>query len=394
MASITANVHEIRRAQRADGPAVMLAIGSANPTNRLCQEEYPDYYFRITKTERLTDVKDTFRKICKATGIGKRFFYHTEELLNAHPEFLSRTSPSLDARLEIAAVAAPALAASAAGKAIAEWGRPAGDITHLVVSTNLGAQAPGADIRLASLLGLRPGVCRKMLQLNCGAGCASLRLAKDLAENNRGARVLVACVELSIAWFRGPDEADFFHTLVSQGAFGDGAGAVIVGAGSDHPAERPLFEMVAVSQALIPQTEHVLNMLLGNSGIDGSIVSTMLPTLAADNIERCLLDAFCPLGIRVDWNQLFWAVHSGSRAILDSIDRALRLEPEKLAASRTVLGEYGNMLGATVIFVLDEQRRRMEQQRVGAHKWGVMVGFGPGFAVETMVLRAPGSTSM
>jgi predicted naringenin-chalcone synthase len=72
---------------------------------------------------------------------------------------------------------------------------------------------------------------------------------------------------------------------------------------------------------------------------------------------------------------------------LDHIEKALRLEPAKLTASRTVLREYGNMLGATIIFVLDEQRRRMEEDGEGG-EWGVMMGFGPGFTIETMVLHA------
>jgi hypothetical protein len=69
MASMPANVHGNRWAQPADGPAVVLAIGTANPTNCLSQEEYPDYYFRVTKSEHLTDLKDTFRKICKKANI-------------------------------------------------------------------------------------------------------------------------------------------------------------------------------------------------------------------------------------------------------------------------------------------------------------------------------------
>ncbi|KAI4968888.1 hypothetical protein ZWY2020_046218 [Hordeum vulgare] len=150
----------------------------------------------------------------------KRYFHHTEELLDANPDFLCRGKPSLDARLAIAAAAAPELAALAAAKAIAKWGRPASDITHLVVSTNSGAHAPGADLRLASLLGLRASVCRTMLNLNgCSAGSTSLRLAKDLAENNRAARVLVACVELTVVAFRGPEE-EYPHHLISQGTAG------------------------------------------------------------------------------------------------------------------------------------------------------------------------------
>ncbi|CAN6202913.1 unnamed protein product [Urochloa humidicola] len=107
-----------------------------------------------------------------------------------------------------------------------------------------------------------------------------------------------------------------------------------------------------------------------------------------------LLDAFRPpLAIgggaerKWEWNDLFWAVHPGSRGILDHIDAALRLDPGKLAASRVVVTDYGNMLSATVIFVLEELRRRMDEEGDEA-EWGMMVGFGPGFTVETMVLHA------
>ncbi|KAF7006141.1 hypothetical protein CFC21_021206 [Triticum aestivum] len=388
------SVREIRRSQRADGPAAVLAIGTANPPNCVSQEEYPDYYFRVAKSQHLTDLKQKLKTFCQMTSTEKRYFYHTEELLDAHPEFLLRDTPSLDARLDIVAAAAPELAASAAAKAIAEWGRPATDITHLVVSTNSGAHSPGVDLRLASLLGLRASVCRTMINLNgCSAGAASLRLAKDLAENNRGARVLVACVELTIVAFRGPEEA-YPHRLISQAAFGDGAGAVIVGADAVQPVERPLFEMVSASQTIIPGTDGVLTMQLTEAGLDGHIFTRELIPLAGQHVEQCLTDAFQPLGIMSDgtkWNDMFFVVHPGIRGIMDHIDGALRLDPGKLAASRTVLREYGNMLGATLIFVLDEQRRRMEEEGERTGEWGVMMGFGPGFTVETMVLHAVAS---
>ncbi|XP_037424931.1 bisdemethoxycurcumin synthase-like [Triticum dicoccoides] len=383
---------EIRAAQRADGLAAVLAIGTANPPHCVPQGDYPDYYFRVTQSDHLTHLKPTFAKLCRISGVERRFFYHTEELLSAQPDM------SLEARLEIVAAAAPELAASAAAKAIAEWGRTAADITHLVVTTNAGAHAPGTDVRLVSLLGFRHDVCRTALQLNgCAAGSAALRLAKDFAENNRGARVLVVCVELTVAVFRGPVESDTFDTLISQALFGDGAGAAIVGADPDA-RERPLFNMVAASQAVIPDTEHVPRMHLGSGGIDWNI-SNGLPRLAAGIIERCLLDALgdqltTVVGGVVDWNDLFWAVHPGSGGMLERIGKALRLAPEKLAASRTVVREYGNMLGATVIFVLDEvRRRRINPEGAGAgaglnEEWGVMIGFGPGFTVEAMLLHA------
>ncbi|XP_037463693.1 bisdemethoxycurcumin synthase-like isoform X2 [Triticum dicoccoides] len=381
MASST--VCEIRRLQRADGPALVLAIGTANPPNHLSQEEYLEYYFRATKSEHLTDLKREFKSICDRTGTEKRFFHHTQELLDAHPRFFDGGHD----RLEIAAAVAPDLAALAAAKAITKWGRPATDITHLIVSTNSCARAPGADLRIASLLGLRPSVVCTLLQINgCSAGSASLRLAKDIAENNRGARVLVVCVELSVAALRGPEE-NYPHTLISQAIFSDGAGAVIIGADTVHPLERPLFEMVSASQIVIPGTDHLAMIKTGEGGIYHQLSMRELVPIVAQNIEQCISDELKQLGVGVEWNDLFWAMHPGVNALLDHVDQALMLDPGKLAASRTVLREYGNMLSATVIFVLDEQRRRMEEDGEEG-VWGVMLGFGHGFTIETMVMHA------
>ncbi|CAL5062643.1 unnamed protein product [Urochloa decumbens] len=388
-----ANVREICRARRADGPAAVLAIGTANPANCVLQDDFPDFYFRATNSERLVGLKEKFKRICQKLGVQKRYLHHTEELLRAHPEFLDHVdSPSLDERLDIAKAAVPELAAEACRKAIAEWGRPAADITHLVVTTNSGAHIPGVDFQLVPLLGLRPTVRRTMLYLNgCFAGAAALRVAKDLAENNRGARVLVVCAELTVMLFTRPAAEGplQFQTLINQGLFGDGAGAVIVGA-DPVPAERALFEIVSAAQTIIPDSEGVITMHLTKGGYGGNISTRQVPELIGGNVERCLVDAFEPLGVvgAGCWNDLFWDVHPGSSAILDKIDDVLQLKPEKLAASRRVLSEYGNMFGVTVIFVLDELRRRMEKgEEEGAPEWGVMLAFGPGLTVETMVLH-------
>ncbi|XP_062227347.1 bisdemethoxycurcumin synthase-like [Phragmites australis] len=386
-----AAMRDSRSMQHAEGPAAVLAIGTANPSGAVVpQDEFPDQFFRVTNSDHLTDLKEKLKRICHKTGIEKRHFHMTEEILRAHPEFLDRELPSLDARIDIVATAVPKLAESAAAKAIAEWGRPATDITHLIFSTYSGCRAPSADLQLASLLGLRPTVCRTILSLHgCYGGGRALHLAKELAENNRGARVLVACSEITLVCFYGPDGSN----LVGHALFGDGAGAVIVGAGPLTGVERPLFEMVGATQTTIPGTEYALGMQVAGGGIDFHL-AIQVPMLLGQNVERCLLDALrSALGDDVDvaWNDLFWAVHPGGRPILDNIEAVLKLEPGKLAASRHVLREYGNMSGATIVFVLDELRRRRDDEE-GDHwpEWGVMLAFGPGITIETIVLHSTG----
>jgi chalcone synthase len=65
MSPTVLSVLDMMRAQRAEGPATVLAIGTATPANCVYQAEYPDYYFRVTRSEHLPDLKKKFKKICK-----------------------------------------------------------------------------------------------------------------------------------------------------------------------------------------------------------------------------------------------------------------------------------------------------------------------------------------
>jgi hypothetical protein len=52
--------------QHADGPAAMLAIGTANPTGMvLPQDEFVDDIFRLTNSDHLTELKQKLKRICK-----------------------------------------------------------------------------------------------------------------------------------------------------------------------------------------------------------------------------------------------------------------------------------------------------------------------------------------
>lgn len=70
-----ARIRELREAQRATGPASILAIGTANPVgNLLDQESFADYYFKITKSEHLQPLKEKLKIIC-AQFIYDRYIY-------------------------------------------------------------------------------------------------------------------------------------------------------------------------------------------------------------------------------------------------------------------------------------------------------------------------------
>ncbi|BBN03123.1 chalcone synthase [Marchantia polymorpha subsp. ruderalis] len=380
----------LRRVTPASGPASIMAIGIAVPPHVHEQTEYPDFFFNITNCNHKPDLKQKFQRICEKSGIKKRHFYMSDDRLREHPSICTYKEPSLDIRQQIAIQQVPKLAQEASLKAIAEWGRPKQEITHIVFATTSGVNMPGADHALAKLLGLRPTVKRTMLyQIGCYGGATALRMAKDLAENNRGARVLVVASEITCVTFRAPDESHV-DGLVGSALFGDGASAVIVGSDPKPDLEEAAFEICWSGETILPDSDGAIDGHLTEAGLMFHLLKDV-PGLISKNIDKNLQQAKANVG-SPDYQDMFWAVHPGGPAILDQIERKLKLDPSKLAASREILEQYGNMSSATVLFVLD----RIHQRSIlGPHsttgessKYGFVIGFGPGLTLEVLILKA------
>ncbi|KAJ0091754.1 hypothetical protein Patl1_13596 [Pistacia atlantica] len=262
--------------------------------------------------------------------------------MKENPNINSYKAPSLDTRQDMAATLIPELGKEAATKAIEEWGQPKSKITHLICCSTMGAFIPGYDYQIVQLLGLDLSINRVMLyQQGCNGGGTVLRIAKDLAENNKGARVLIVCTEITLVGFHCPTETDVdLLCLIALGAI---CGSI---------------------------REHGLTFHIGKE----------VPDLISNHIEKRLIEVFHPLGI-TDWNSIFWAAHPGGPAILDQVEAKLGLKPEKLRATRHVLAEYGNMSSVTVLFILDEVRKKSTEDGLKTTgeglEWGVLFGFGP-----------------
>ncbi|KDO47860.1 hypothetical protein CISIN_1g016081mg [Citrus sinensis] len=374
------------------GPSAMiLAIGTATPPNCFYQADYPDFFFRITNSEHKTELKEKFKRICDRSSIKKRYLYLTEDILKENPKMCCYKTPSLDARHAMLIDEVPKLGKEAALKAIKEWGQPVSKITHLIFSAFYGVDMPGADVRLMKLLGLEPSVNRLMIYTQgCYMGGTVLRLAKDIAENNPGARVLVVCSDIKVLDFHEPSETHL-DILVVQAIFGDGAGAAIIGADPDiSNGERPLFQLLSCTQTTVPDTENYIVGHLKEMGTD-YYLSKDLPVTIGKHIDKLLADAMSPIGIS-DWNSLFYIVHPGGKGVLDQVEKNLGLGKDKLWASRYVLSEFGNLGAPSVFFILDEVRKKsLEETKATSGEGldcGVLFGFGPGLTVETVVLRS------
>ncbi|XP_030541114.2 chalcone synthase 6-4-like [Rhodamnia argentea] len=329
------------------------------------------------------------------SGMKKRHFIMTEEIFKQNPGICSSGAPSLNQRQDLAIKVHPELAMEAATKAIEEWGQPKSAITHLIMCSTTGVDMPGLDAKLVHLLGLSPSINRLMLySLGCHASGTVLRIAKDIAENNPEARILTVSVETNVLLFQAPTE-DNPASLIPSCTFGDGAAAMVIGTVPlDSTAERPLFQIISTSQMLVPGTVGALTLECRENGIV-TTTSKEVPQLISSNLEACLAKTFRSAtnsDVVKDWNSIFWAVHLGYTQVFDRVEETLGLSKERLRASRHVREEYGNMLSATVVFILNELRNKSMKEGMATTgegpEWGVLLGFGPGITIETVVLRS------
>jgi alpha-pyrone synthase len=267
--------------------------------------------------------------------------------------------PGTADRMRLYAQLAPALAF----KAIAGLDFDPKQITHIVVASCTGFVAPGIDQIIATRLGLSPSIERLLIGfMGCYAAVTALRSARHIVRSQPDACVLVVTVELSTLHLQPVREIE---PLLAMLQFGDGAAAALVRAnGSGLSLETPFA-------TALPDSADLIRWDIGDQGF-AMHLSGNVPSRIADALK----DPGLVETIRGDPAAItHWAVHAGGRSILDAVGHALNLPEERLAASRAVLHDYGNMSSATLMFALSSLMP-VEPET------GVALAFGPGLAAE------------
>jgi len=265
------------------------------------------------------------------------------------------------------------LGEAAARRALAQAGWQAEDVDFLATTTCTGRLTPSLDAHLVARLGCRPDVQR----VHVGdTGCASAMVTLQQAWNHLHAfpehRALVIAVEICSATYFLDDRLE---SAVAHAIFADGAGAVALCTGGEGPR--------IVTHRTLFRSEH-----LGAMGFDypggrhrivlSKDVRRIGPAMFGE-MAKILMGA---QGLKRE-DVRYWVLHSAGRRVLDRAGRLLDLTETQMAHARGVLRTFGNMSSATILFVLEETLRT-ESPVPG--DWGLMIGLGPGFAAEGMLL--------
>lgn len=350
----------------------LLGLGVALPGPAIPQTRVVEFLAKVADAEDSADrFGDVVRRIGARTGIERRhsvlsdFDADTPDRFAFFPQNWGlEPFPTTAARMAAYEREAPPLAERAVREALTDAHVAPKDVSHLVLTTCTGFFAPGPDVQLCRMLGLRPDVQRTIIGfMGCYAGFNGIRTAHQIVQSDPSAVVLVVSVELCTLHLQKTRD---LATAVSNVLFADGAAAAVFG--SAHRAGRPTLR--ATRSEVAHDTQGEMSWRIGDHGFIMHLAPSVPEHLRAKAV------GFVDRLTRGRAEHTRFAVHPGGRKILDVISDELGSSIEE---SYGVLRDHGNMSSASIFFVLQRMLRRPEPF--------VALGFGPGLTMEGLAFE-------
>lgn len=357
------------------------SIGTATPMYRQSQVKVADFMsarLNLTPAE-----KRRLRMVYQATGIEFRhsviedFIKETEDL-SFFPNNPLEDFPGTKKRMEVYNKNALPLAIKAIQNAISSNNFNKTTLTHIITVSCTGMSAPGLDIGIIQELGLPSTIHRTNIHfMGCYAAFNGIKMAHAICKADPNAIVLVVCLELCSIHFQKPDSVD---KLISTAIFADGASAAIIQA---NPNTSKYLSLNHFYCDIIPQTQQEMTWGIGDKGFD-IILSSYVPELIQSGIADFFDRLYQKSGLSKDKIQ-FFAIHPGSKKILEACEKALDISKEDNQYAYEILRQYGNMSSATILFIL---KKLLDNLKTKDHRHNIFsCAFGPGLTIESMLMQ-------
>ena len=359
--------------------AYITHIGTAVPQYKVAQSQAAQFMTRTVAREPETSRK--VQVLYRATRIKERYSvledYNSQNGFSFFPNDKDlEPFPSTAKRMEKYREEACPLGIAA----VADLGpsKLLEGVTHLVTVSCTGMYAPGLDIDLVKALGLATNVERTCINfMGCYAAFNALKMADATVRANPGSKVLIVSVELCSLHFQKDIDHD---QLLANSLFADGAAAVLV---ESEPGPGMSLALEAFHCELIPEGEEDMAWTIMDTGFEMRL-SAYVPNLLGGAAAQAVNQLKTSLGVKPEKIEHF-ALHPGGRRILEALESALDIDPEKNEAAYEVLANYGNMSSATVLFVLKSMLHRTRPEHHDDYL--LSMAFGPGLTLESALMR-------
>ena len=248
------------------------------------------------------------------------------------------------------------------------------DIGMVVFVSSTGIVTPTLDAKLIQRLGLSPHTGRlPVWGLGCGGGVSGIARSAEIAYRLQEKSVLLVTVELCSLTFQKEDYSK--SNLVGASLFADGAAAAVIKMNGNGPT------LLDSYSTLFPNTEHIMGWDLIETGFKVRF-SQDIPSIIKRYLPNLVSDACTKWGI--DQSQIcHYIVHPGGAKVLNAYQESLDLPPEYLKGAYDILGCYGNMSSASVLFVLE----KFMKETPATGSYGIMLALGPGFSAEQVLFQ-------
>lgn len=245
----------------------------------------------------------------------------------------------------------------------------------LVTTSCTGYLVPGLDVRLAQELGLSPSAARlPVTEAGCAGGVVAVARATDYLRTRKGSALVVAAELCSLAFHADDEEGNLISALL----FADGAGALLL---DSHDSTHDGLEVVDSTSMLVPGSRDLLGFKLTDAGFYPLLARNLAEQLpepveaAVSSLLRCHELAQDDIG--------FWLVHPGGPRVLQVLQGQFGIPDEAMRWSWETLRCSGNTSSAAIIEVIT----RYLQDDTAPRGWGLVIAFGPGLSIETLLVQ-------
>jgi alkylresorcinol/alkylpyrone synthase len=344
-------------------------LGTATPPHRYTQTEC---WAALQPSATFANLSARSRAILKKVLTGKNGIATRHLALENLSDAFQLTPDALHARF---LKTAPALAAQAAERALADSKTRPSEIDAILISTCTGYLCPGLTSYVGERLGLRADVLAlDLVGQGCAAAVPNFRAAEALLTAGRCDRALSICVEVCSAALFFDDN---IGVLISACLFGDGAGAAVL-SNSANGGRRVKWKS---SHSRLETKDRELLRFEQKNGMLRNILAPEIPLLAAEHVGNLLKKTLRDSGLAQ--SQIAgWILHPGGRDVLLAIRDKLNLSADDVRWSEAILREYGNVSSASVYFVLQSA---LSDSVPGGLWW--MSAFGAGFSCHGALLE-------
>ncbi|XP_063688999.1 uncharacterized protein LOC134822070 [Bolinopsis microptera] len=374
--------------------AFISGVFSAYPQNFINKEdllrlfEHESFNYNQEKLQKIKKIIFSMNMEGRPTCVNfKQFWEDLDEdkcpctIERPSPENLFRGAsfnPSMGDRAIIWESAVKELALRAAKGLIAKTKTSLSDIDCVITNTSSGVMLPNLSTWLPQQLGLTNTKCNYSLDnTGCGGAITCLDVARSTVLSNRADCVLILTVDCASTHMNTDQDLDIEGILPNL-LFGDGAAAVLV----TNQEERGAWKINEPNCILMEkETCNLINMRVKETGYYLNLSKDLVPSLHK-GISEQWGGVLKSLTNTSDPAELEWLIHPGGKAILDTFTRlSPPLTEHSIRHSLQVMREKGNLVSATLIFVLELMLNQPEKDSA------CLVGPGPGLEIKFLSIE-------